>query len=223
MTAATHLTRIAAAQAFELWENEFRATPEGFYTPEEAAAMEVASLAESRAIALFAYLRQGAAGITPPSPGQYWAEQAAWYAGPVAYPDGRVITLLLPDGFDAIGKLAWGKYGKAIKGAESLHDGVANTAAMAKAGSAAAKAVLAHNPDWYLPSRIEALQLFAMLKAQVGEGRAWSSTQCSAHYAWSQFFAYGYQGTLSKDAELRAVAVRRLVLQSFGASNGGAA
>jgi hypothetical protein len=156
---------------------------------------------------------------TPPTPGQYWPEEAAWYAGPVARPDGTVIALLLPDGFDSFGRLQWGEYGKEVQGADSLHYGALNTAALAEAGSPAAKAVLAHNPDWYLPSRIEALQLFATLKDQVGEGLAWTSTQYSAYYAWYQTFGYGDQDISFKDAELRAVAVRSLVLHSFGASS----
>jgi hypothetical protein len=157
-----------------------------------------------------------------PNPGQHWAEQSAHYAGPVAYPDGNVYALLLPDGFDAFGELQWGKYGKEIKGAASLHDGRANTAAMAKAGSAAAKAVIAHNADWYIPSRVEALQLFSTLKDKVGGGWIWTSTQYSADTAWCQTFGNGYQYIGNKDAELRAVAVRRLLLHSFSTSDGSA-
>ncbi|WP_382155360.1 hypothetical protein [Hydrogenophaga sp. ANAO-22] len=156
--------------------------------------------------------------IQTPIPGQYWPEQSAHYAGPVAYPDGNVYALLLPDGFDTFGRLKWGKLGKEIKGAASLHDGLANTAAMVKAASAAGKAVVAHNPDWYIPSRIEALQLHATLQEKVGEGWVWTSTQYSALNAWYQGFGHGTQSIYNKDAELRAVAVRRLLLHSFSAS-----
>ena len=55
MMQATHAELVAA---FDAWENEFRANPDGFYTADEVAALEVASLSESRAIAFTAYLRQ---------------------------------------------------------------------------------------------------------------------------------------------------------------------
>lgn len=49
-------------EAFSRWENDYREKLEGFYTPEEAAALEVATLSEGRAIALKAYLREVRAG-----------------------------------------------------------------------------------------------------------------------------------------------------------------
>lgn len=58
MATTTTFTDEELVQAFALWENEFRETPEGFYTPEEAAALEVATLSEGRAITLKAYLRK---------------------------------------------------------------------------------------------------------------------------------------------------------------------
>jgi hypothetical protein len=43
----------------------------------------------------------------------------------------------------------------------------------------------------------------------------WSSTQPAAHagYAWSQYFGLGNQLSRHKSSELRARAVRRLVIQ----------
>ena len=52
------LTDKQITQAFEDWENDFRANPDGFMTPEECAAMETATLAERCAIAFKAYIRQ---------------------------------------------------------------------------------------------------------------------------------------------------------------------
>lgn len=165
-----------------------------------------------------------AASLTPPAPGQYWPEQAAWYAGPVAYPDGRVIALLLPDGQESLGKMAWGEYGQHVPGATSHHDGRANTAAIAAAGSPAAQAVLALNPDWYIPSQIEALQLFATLKAQVGPGWTWTSTQVSADLAFVQDFEGGFSDWGLKGSDYRVRAVRGLTLHNFSTSaEGGAA
>lgn len=57
MIEATHEQLVAA---FEAWEVDYRKNPDNFYTPEECAAMETATLSEGRAIALKAFLRQGA-------------------------------------------------------------------------------------------------------------------------------------------------------------------
>jgi hypothetical protein len=54
---------------------------------------------------------------------------------------------------------AWGEYGKTIEGARSYTDGMANTVAMAEAGSALAQWTRELNidghDDWYIPSRDE--------------------------------------------------------------------
>lgn len=158
----------------------------------------------------------------PPAIGQHWAEADGIYAGAVAYPNGSIAGVIWANDL-TLTDMPWGKYGQHIEGADSLHDGLANTQAMAAAGSALAKAVLAAGA--YIPARIEALQLFAALKDQLAGGAAWTSTQYSAHTAWYQTFGYGGQNVYSKDSGLRAVAVRRLILQSFGPSTqeGGAA
>ena len=57
MIQATHEQLVAA---FEAWEVDYRENPDKFYTPEEVAALETATLSEGRAIAFAAYLRQGA-------------------------------------------------------------------------------------------------------------------------------------------------------------------
>lgn len=46
------------AAAFALWETEYRQNPEGFFTAEEVAAMELADVGTRQAICLQAYLRQ---------------------------------------------------------------------------------------------------------------------------------------------------------------------
>lgn len=57
MIQATHEQLVAA---FEAWEVDYRENPDNFYTPEEVAALETATLSEGRAIAFAAYLRQSA-------------------------------------------------------------------------------------------------------------------------------------------------------------------
>lgn len=58
MTAPVTISHAEIVAVFEAWENAYRANPEKFHTAEEAAALEVASLSESRAINFNAYLRQ---------------------------------------------------------------------------------------------------------------------------------------------------------------------
>jgi hypothetical protein len=147
----------------------------------------------------------------PVKPGELWPDQG-WYAGVCSAPDGTRWNLIMPDGARGqLHRVKWGGYGTEIPGSASIYDGLANTADMVAAGSELAKAVQALGEGCYLPSRAEALLLFATLKDQLGEEAMWTSTQYSAHGAWYQDFDIGYQLTDVKDAELRAVAVRRLM------------
>ena len=52
------LTEDQLVEVFDVWEVDYRANPDKFYTPEEVAALETATLSEGRAIAFAAYLRQ---------------------------------------------------------------------------------------------------------------------------------------------------------------------
>ena len=125
-------------------------------------------------------------------------------------------------------EIAWGETDKLLKAATSYSNGPANTAAMAKAGSAVAKWALDLKIggfcDWYLPSRLESLILFgelAPLKAfrptqPNGFAREWywTSTQHAGNcaYAWLQSFHDGYQDGYPKSSQLRARAIRRISL-----------
>jgi hypothetical protein len=55
------ITEATAAKAFEAWETDSRERPEGFYTSEEIARMEVAELSTLNAIHFMALLRQAGA------------------------------------------------------------------------------------------------------------------------------------------------------------------
>lgn len=57
MTTIT-LTDAQITQAFEDWENDFRANPSAFMSPAEVAAMQAATCAERSMIAFKAYVRQ---------------------------------------------------------------------------------------------------------------------------------------------------------------------
>jgi Protein of unknown function (DUF1566) len=111
--------------------------------------------------------------------------------------------------------------GKKIAGAKSYNDGPTNTQAMAKAGSGLGKWArelrIDGHDDWYIPSRLELLVAFGELDGLKVFGRAWywSSTQYASDddYAWCQNFTSGYQSLNHEDNELRARAVRRLVIE----------
>jgi len=122
----------------------------------------------------------------------------------------------------------WGAEKKIVDGALSYSDGFANTAAMAKAGSALGKWASAlkigGHKDWYLPSRVECLVLFGELRslkqfnADATDGIAqawyWTSTQYAGResFSWIQSFDYGGQSYDPKGNEFRARAVRRVAI-----------
>ena len=63
--------------------------------------------------------------------------------------------------------------------------------------------------DYYLPSQAEAHLMAANLNGDMPEAWYWTSTQCSTHGAWGQYFRYGSQAPLTKRYEGRARAVRK--------------
>lgn len=115
----------------------------------------------------------------------------------------------------------WNKSAKEVKGALSYYDGLANTKAMAEAGSALAVKILGLKlggfEDWYLMSRGEALLAKA---AEIQGDEAferdlyWTSTQDAdvSSYAWSQSFGNGTQDTWLKASKTMARAVRRVTI-----------
>jgi hypothetical protein len=67
--------------------------------------------------------------------------------------------------------------------------------------------------DYYLPAHNELMLMWICAPHLFNkEGWYWSSTQYSPDGAWVQDFERRQQHVNSKDDELRAVAVRRLVL-----------
>ena len=115
-----------------------------------------------------------------------------------------------------------------IAGALSLEDGLANTRAMAKAGSVLAQKMLelriGGHKDWCLGARDQAYTAWknlkfntagaALLKKKGGGAFAdavyWTSTQSAATdvFAWVQYFLTGYQYHWHKDHRHRGRAVR---------------
>ena len=161
----------------------------------------------------------------PPAPGAFWPAQGGTYAGLIAGRDGKpgYHLIVAPADQGEFTGVTWGSRGKDIPGADSYHDGQANTAAMAAAGNELAQRVVAltinGHSDWHLPSQGEAHLQAANLKDEFNQNDFyWTSTRYSAYGAWGQYFGDGLQLIRFKDAGGRARAVRRLPLQSFDAS-----
>ena len=156
------------------------------------------------------------AALVPPRIGEHWAGQGGIYVGVMRGRDGKPDHhLVAAIGEHELEDLMWGEYGKKIEGCDSYHDGKANTAAMVAAGYELGKRIEAldieGHADWHLPSQAEMHLLAANVKEAMQQGDYyWTSTQYSAHDAWHQHFDDGGQGIDSKDAELRAVAVRTI-------------
>lgn len=116
-----------------------------------------------------------------------------------------------------------------VAGARSYFDGLANTNAMAEAGSELAKWArglrIADHEDWHLPSRQDLLVINGN-EADAGEAFQedgaeaferewyWSSTQDASDpaTAWYQSFSYGSQDDCWKTTTTRARAVRRVAI-----------
>ena len=163
---------------------------------------------------------------TPTQPGAAFG--GGFYAGRFYIGANACALIVAPKAEGEIKAMAWNSSLKSVAGATSYCDGLANTKAMAKAGSALAKKILKLKiggyADWHLPSRLQSLLAFhelaaAKLFAPGGSESYerewhWTSTQPAedADSAWVQGFNYGNQYSYHKANEWRARAVRMIKL-----------
>lgn len=186
----------SAVAAFENWENNFRANPEGFYTADETAAMEVATLSEGRGIHFLALLRDLPGVLTPPKAGEIWPGQGGRFICTVAASEGLPARHLV-FGTEEAEELSFGPYEK-IASADSHLDGASNTAALLNSGkehpaAAWAKTYTADgHTDFHLPSRHDLLLAYIHAKEHFStDDWYWSSTQDSRNVAFVQDFENG--------------------------------
>ena len=92
-----------------------------------------------------------------------------FYAGRIRLDDGQVFALIVaPKADGQHADTLWIEEYKAVPGAQSYNDGLANTKAMAEAGSKLAKWALdlriGDHDDWYIPSQDELEVIYRNLK-----------------------------------------------------------
>ena len=149
-----------------------------------------------------------------------------FYAGRFFIGNDTYALIVAPKVLGETEKMPWNNSYDTVTGALSYADGLANTRAMAEAGSELAKKILDLRiggfDDWHLPSHLQQLVSFYELQSAAAFARGgleaferdwyWSSTQHATHadWAWMQFFGYGYQDNLRKGYDYRARAVRRI-------------
>ncbi|HHK9462845.1 TPA: DUF1566 domain-containing protein [Pseudomonas aeruginosa] len=148
--------------------------------------------------------------------GAEWPGQGGIYAGLMRGRDGHPDYHLIVASAESDGELQWGGYGSKSS-ATSKWDGLANTKALVEEGGhpaaefAASVTISGHN-DFYLPAQAELMLAWANVPEVFAEGWHWSSTQCSAHNAFTTDFSDGYTGYSGKSDVLRVRPVRKILI-----------
>lgn len=160
-----------------------------------------------------------AVAAATPKLGEVWPGQGGIYAGIVRGQNGQPDHyLIIPTHRAAeFHKVALGTYDQDVTGATSKSDGMANTRALADAGSDLCKEILEleidGHRDWYLMAANEAHIAAANVPELFEkEGWYWTSTQHGRYGAFVQDFEYGHHINGLKLDVRRARAVRRIQL-----------
>ncbi|MCI0492948.1 MAG: DUF1566 domain-containing protein [Planctomycetes bacterium] len=161
-----------------------------------------------------------------PKPGARF--EGGFFAGRFFIGDQPHALIVAPKAKGQMAPMRWNDSTAIVTDATSYCNGLANTQAMAKAGSKLAAKILALRiggfDDWHLPSRLQLLLAYHELAAvkTFAEGAKeafdrnwyWSSTQHAenGNYAWYQYFGNGSQSYGRESNEFRARAVRTIKL-----------
>jgi hypothetical protein len=157
-----------------------------------------------------------------PAIGAVWPIQGGVYAGIVrgeaGQPDAHLIIATDPRA--EFKDVQWGKYGQDVPAAAKF-DGLANTRAMAEAGSQIARDVLAldidGHTDWHIGSQAQAHVAFANCADLFEKDWYWTSTQDSRSNAFVQVCEDGDSYWSGKDGDCRVRAFRVIPLQPLNA------
>ncbi|HBO4556407.1 TPA: DUF1566 domain-containing protein [Pseudomonas aeruginosa] len=151
-----------------------------------------------------------------PALGKYWPGQGGHNGGFVPAREGVPAHYLIFAAQD-VGDHAWGGRGDESD-ATSKVDGFANTQTLLAEGNhpaatACTKFEADGHSDFYLPAAAELYQGWLNAPELFAKDRwYWSSTQRSAHRAFTMYFGDGYQVTVGKTSELRVRPVRRMFI-----------
>ncbi|MEG0635789.1 MAG: DUF1566 domain-containing protein [Pseudomonas sp.] len=175
-------------------------------SPDEGVVLKLATLAIAAAPTITA---NGAPPVGEPWPGEGGINGGLFQGGERPY------YLIVPTGADAEAKLEFGSYGKEFDGANSQHDGMTNTAELVggdndyPAARFCAKFERDGHNDYYLMARREASFLEGTVPQAFSQARHWTSSQCSADYAYIMDFEDGWLGYDGKGNERLVRPVRR--------------
>ena len=154
-----------------------------------------------------------------PRIGAEWPGEGGRFVGIIRGEKGQPdYRLLVATDKRAALKGPWGP-AAAVKGTGSEYDGLANTQAMAAAGSEIAKRALtmtiAGHKDFYIPSRREARLIWTNAPKLLPPEWLWTSTQSAAYSAcaWAQTFGDGNQGVCHESDEFAVRLVRRIPIR----------
>ncbi|MCY1360080.1 hypothetical protein D9M68_580380 [compost metagenome] len=105
------------------------------------------------------------------------ALEGGYYAGLLTLQGETYALIVSPKAQGELEEAKWGEYGQDLAGARSYNDGLANTQAMAEAGSDLARWMLGLEisgfTDWYLPSRDELEVVYRNLKPTSADNYGW--------------------------------------------------
>ncbi|WP_054903993.1 DUF1566 domain-containing protein [Pseudomonas sp. NBRC 111144] len=166
---------------------------------------------------LLNYAAIDAAHAGVPALGAYWPGQGGYNAGLVRGEDGAPDYYLIVPQLTEQLSAVWGGYGEEVEGASSASDGLANTRALLADSNEHPAAKLAseftadgHN-DFYLPARRELQLAEANVPELFEKAYHWSSSQRSAHLAYTMGFEGGWLYDGHKSYEFLVRPVRRFI------------
>ncbi|RNF73241.1 DUF1566 domain-containing protein [Pseudomonas putida] len=166
---------------------------------------------------LLNYAALDAVPSSVPALGSYWPGQGGYNAGLVRGEDGAPDYYLIVPVLTEQIRAEWGGRGEECEGATSMSDGLANTRALLADSNEHPAAKLAseltadgHN-DFYLPARRELQVAEANVPELFDKAYHWSSSQRSAHYAYTMGFEDGWLNYGLKSFEFLVRPVRRFI------------